>query len=98
MELKKGDIVVWADRGGGEDIVDFFVCMSNVHIPDDGRFYHSCRNLAGYSIRHGNKFELGDWSFSRKATTKDIEFIMRWLENNHKVFNFNTGEHDYAYR
>ena len=72
--------------------------MSNAHIPDDGEFYHSCRNLTGYSIRYGNKFELDTWNFSRKATAKDIEFIMQWLENNHKVFNFNTGRHGYSYR
>jgi hypothetical protein len=98
MELKKGDIVVWTDRLENEEIVDFFVCMSNVHLPDNGAYYHTCGKLAGYSIRNGNKFELGEWSFSRKATAKEIEFIMRWLENHHKVFNFNTGEHDYAYR
>lgn len=68
--------------------------MYNVDIPDDGAYYHTCVNLTGYSIRHGNKYELGAWSFSRKAAAKDIESIMRWLENNHKVFNFNTGRHD----
>lgn len=91
MDLKKGDVVVWCERNGEK--VDFFVVLENKHIPEDeGRMYYSENNLAGYSVRHGNYFEEGNWSFSRKATNEEVEFFIRWLDNNNKKFNLNTGE------
>jgi hypothetical protein len=91
MDLKKGDVVVWCEQKGEK--VDFFVVLENQHIPEyEGRMYYSARHLAGYSVRHGNYFEEDTWSFSRKATRDEIDFFARWLDDNNKKFNFNTGE------
>lgn len=91
MDLKKGDFVVWCERNGEK--VDFFVVLKDQHIPDsEGRMYYSADHLAGYSVRHGNYFKEGNWSFSRKATCDEVEFFIRWLDNNNKKFNLNTGK------
>lgn len=91
MDLKKGDIVVWCERNGEK--VDFFVVLENQHLSDyEGRMYYLADHLAGYSVRHGNYFEEGNWSFSRKATNEEVDFFVRWLDERNKKFNFNTGE------
>ena len=97
MELKEGDIVVWCTITEPNKVVDFFVCLKNQIVYGSSSSYYNADDLVGYSIVHGNRYELGNWNFKRKATPEDMEAIMQWLKNNNKYFNFNTGSHERQY-
>ena len=97
MELKKGDIVVWVALSEPHKVVDFFLCLKDKNVEQNYRSYYSANDLVGYNIVHGNRYELGNWNFKRKATQEDMETIMQWLKNNNKYFNFNTGSHERQY-